>query len=137
MKRILVAVLAVLGLGILFCFGGNSHDPDPRVKSVLKAHKQGQWDLDVSKLTKMSEPIIDFEKRMTGKVEVYNVPHPSNIEDYFRYRIMMSKDGGEFWILRYGGFAGVSELYGIGVLDTNGTIRYVEPANSTYSSPAP
>ncbi len=107
--------------------GANSHGLDPRVKRVLQAHKQDQWDLDISKLKMMSEDMTGFEKRMAGNIEIYKVPPPSNIQDAFHYSILMSRNREEFWIWRHGGIAGVSELYGTGVLQTNGTIRYVEP----------
>ena len=100
-------------------------DADLATKRIQQALQDGPWDLDVSKLTKLSENPNEFLRRMSGKVDVHTIPPPPNVADVFIYSIIVTRQGQRFWIHRTGGFAGVNELYGIGILQSDGTIKYV------------
>ena len=127
MKHGHILILILLGAGMICCTCNKGYGANSSVKRILQAHKTGEWDLDVSKLSRLSETPNDFLKRMSGRIEVHRVPPPSNVADAFVYDIILAKKGQRFWIRRTGGFAGVNELYGVGVLQKDGTIKYVKP----------
>ena len=57
------------------------------------------------------------------------MPPPEGVADAFHYSIIVNKNQHKFWIQVTGGIAGVNEIYGVGLLDSNGNIEYVEPGN--------
>lgn len=127
MKHGYILILIFLGVGIMTCSCNEEGGTNANLQTILQAHKTDQWDMDVSKLSRLSENPKEFMNRMAGTIEVHEVRAPANIPDAFRYNIILSKDGQQFWILRTGGFAGVYELYGTGVVQTDGTIKYLKP----------
>lgn len=95
--------------------GANSHGLDPRVKRVLQAHKQDQWDLDISKLKMMSEDVTGFENGTqevwkvvegTGLITGLKVTHGDQTleaKSIVKFNEMIFHIGRRMWLLRQAG----------------------------------
>jgi hypothetical protein len=125
-------VLSVLGSSFVgtLCSCVENDSTDAAVRTILDVHKRSDGELDVSKLKKLREDPSLFLNRMSGTIEVYTVPAPNNTIDDFAYAIMVDTKQNRFWIHKTGGFAGVDEIYGTGIVQPDGTIRYVEPVDA-------
>ena len=127
MKHGHILIVVLLGAGVMCCSCSKQYGADSRVNKILKVHRIGEWELDVSKLSRLPENPKDFLKRMSGRIDIHTVPYPSNMADIHVYEIIVAKEGQRFWIRRSGGFAWSDVIYGVGALQEDGTIMYVEP----------
>ena len=55
-----------------------------------------------------------------GKYEIINLRPPVAMSDGFTHTFYIDPLSGEYWVLKTGGFAGVQELYGPGILEKAG-----------------
>ncbi|MFC5457566.1 hypothetical protein [Prosthecobacter fluviatilis] len=106
-------------LAILVLLGGQSfaktQKPSEEMILILIHHKSGPNDLDVSKLP--LDKTMDFpSKKEMPEYEVYRVPYPKGIADYFGYDVYLHAQSGRYWIYQGGGVASVSKFYGPGLV---------------------
>lgn len=80
---------------------------------ILIHHKSGPNDLDARGLPEdknMKAP----DKAGAAEFEVYEVPYPRGIADYFGYRVYLHGKTGRYWINITGGVGGVYRFHGPG-----------------------
>jgi hypothetical protein len=135
--ELLCATLMVAVTMLLCGCNGDSEDSadgmldarDPDVRKILAAHKTNGGDLNLSNMRIIPEDSSYFPQLKSPSIKLYHVPPPKDIFDAFQYCIVLDKRGRRFWIHQTGGFAGVNEMYGVGILQSNGNIEYVEQGN--------
>lgn len=104
---------------------------DTNVETILQIHRKGLWDLDLSNLQEIPEDLNKFLLRMSEHLRVHEVPRPP-AQDAYIYDILIDETNRCFWIHRRGGYVGVNEIHGVGILEPDGNIRYVEPSELGY-----
>lgn len=83
---------------------------------VLTHHKSGPNDLDPKALTLDKARAFPSEAERT-EYEVYHIPYPKGVADYFAYRVYLHIKSGRYWIYQGGGIGGVSRFYGPGLVN--------------------
>ena len=118
-----------VSLPMFFLCCSSEQKPDPtgsNMETILQSHRLGAWDLDLSNLHKILDDPDKFLKQMSGELKVLQIPPPP-AQDTYIYDILIDEGSRRFWIQRKGGYAGVNEIYGVGILEPDGRIRYAEP----------
>ncbi|WP_395752777.1 hypothetical protein [Prosthecobacter sp.] len=99
--------------------GGRSIAKEPKPSEVMKLilayHKSTTQDLDVKGLPQDKTMTELFASKMP-ECEVHEIPFPAGVEDAFSYKIYLHRPSGRYWIFREGGFGGVREFYGPGLV---------------------
>jgi hypothetical protein len=84
--------------------------PIPKeVKEILKGLDVRSHQIDLKEFEETS--IKDLTKRIPEDYVVCHLPDNPSIADEFIYTIVKEKESGKFWIVKLGGFAGVSKVY--------------------------
>ena len=65
-------------------------------------------------------PPITKNEIPKGKYEIINLWPPVAMSDGFTHTFYIDQLTGEYWVLKTGGFAGIQELYGPGILENVG-----------------
>jgi len=90
-------------------------EPSAEMRLILDHHRTGASTLNVKVLTKDETKAAPNETDM-AEYEVYEVPYPQGVADYFSYKVYLHTPSGRYWIHQSGGFAGVSHFYGPGLI---------------------
>lgn len=90
-------------------------EPSAKMRLILDHHRTGESTLDVKELPRDQTKAAPGDKDMP-EYEVYEVPYPPGVADYFSYKVYLHTPSGRYWIHQSGGFAGVSHFYGPGLL---------------------
>lgn len=85
------------------------------MRLILDHHRTGESTLDVKKLGRDHNKAAPVENDI-AEYEVYDVPYPKGVADYFSYKVYLHAPSGRYWIHQGGGFAGVSHFYGPGLI---------------------
>ena len=127
-----VSLAVALSLPSLSCSTEEKSKPTGHlVENILQTHRIGAWDLDLSNLQKLSKDPDEFLKEMSGQLSVHPVSRPP-AQDAYIYDILIDEDNRRFWIQRRGGYGGVNEVYGVGLFEPDGSIKYVDPTALGY-----
>lgn len=110
LMMILTAWMFVGGLSI-----AKESKPSEVMNLILAHHKSTTRDLDVKGQPKDETMTELFASKMT-ECEVHEIPSPAGVDDAFAYKIHLHIPSGRYWIFREGGFGGVSEFYGPGLV---------------------
>ena len=113
-RQTLQFIIAALFLGSLACLADESA-PSAEMKRIVAYHQRGTHDLDPKGLKVDPTMHSPKEEEMAG-YEVYNVPYPRAMADYFTYRVYLHRQTGRYWINIGGGIAGVNRFHGPGSL---------------------
>ena len=102
----------ILGLLLVTCVFPASAAPatSETMSRIVKHHLKGKYDFDMKDL-----PVVkDFKEPAAEKSETYQLPGPPHVADYFSYGVILEKKAQRYWIIRSGGFAGQTTVYGPG-----------------------
>ncbi len=107
-------------LAVLMSLGkqaeARTRKPSEEMILILIHHKSGPYDLDEKGLA--LDKAKDFpSKTETPEYEVYNIPYPKGMADYFGYSVYLHTKSGRYWIHQSGGVGGVSNFYGPGLVN--------------------
>src|SRR5207247_2041278 len=103
-------ILLILSIGVMR--GAETAPPSEEMKHILRDRLTGPYDLRLDGLTKLDwTPAKLQELQKKVPIEIYRVPYPKGVADYFGYSIYRVKSDNRFLILRTGGIAGVFQLY--------------------------
>jgi hypothetical protein len=112
-EKFSITVLVILCLwGLVSCNAtGSINGPmSPEMKVVVEKHRRGEWDLDPIKMKRSERQVLP---KTEGKsIELYQMPKRTEREDSFAWRIVLDRSTGRYWIIRSGGFAPKTIVYG-------------------------
>jgi hypothetical protein len=85
--------------------------PSEHAKAVIQELKLGEHNLDVSKLPKSSETVLDA-RRKSGELASFDFPRKNHGVDAYSYTIYVDQARKEYWVQRKGGVRPVLEIFG-------------------------
>jgi len=85
---------------------GVSHE----MAAILSKHRISDFELSVAGM--VSSDGKDLPSETSNSVEVYDVPPNPKANDTFTYRVLLDKTKQTCWIIRSGGFAGKTTVFG-------------------------
>jgi hypothetical protein len=83
---------------------------------ILSKHRISDFELSVAGMASSNGK--DLPPETSNGVEVYDVPPNPKANDAFTYRVLLNKTERTYWIIRSGGFAGKTTVFGPNALDT-------------------
>ncbi len=89
------------------------------MRQVLTDRQVNQWELNISGLKESATDPRDSDSRM----EVLALPSRHHVADAFRYEIVLSTDKTRFWIIRSGGIAGATTVFGPASVESSESAR--------------
>ena len=91
--------------------------PSPEIEQIVKERAMSRFTLSTKGLKPLNLDwyTLDEVKKLT-RFEYYDLPVAIG-SDHYRYSIWRSVESGAFLIVKYGGIAGIFEVYGVGTSD--------------------
>jgi hypothetical protein len=85
------------------------------MNQILHRHQVSQWELNVADLgTIPAEQEVPMDP---STIEVFNLPVRPGEADSFQYKVIMDRKSRKYWIIRTGGIAGRTSVFGPGHVD--------------------
>jgi hypothetical protein len=109
MRALLLGLLFVVCALPVFAIPKESETMSETLRLILKHHLVGKHDLntkDLPELKDFKEPAADEDH------EIFRLPTDPHMADGFSYVVILDRKLQRYWIVRSGGFAGRTTVYG-------------------------
>ena len=112
-RQFILLIIALPFFCILGCQSpGTNVEPSRQMSAIVEKHRLGPWNLGTKGLPTATES--DLPDTTKSFVEVYDLLIQPGSNDTFRYRVMLDKSKGTYWIIKSGGLAGRTDFFGPG-----------------------
>jgi len=96
---------------VLVAITAASAAPSEELTKIIASLQTDKYNLDVSKLPK-NIGLTGAALAGNGKLERYTLPVEPNTADMFEYQVFFNLENSQYWVIRSGGFADRTEIYG-------------------------